>query len=50
MELRYAELVVSQLRTTVLRHLPETQQALDDEVPTMPSMSACILSLKQPID
>lgn len=36
---RYAELLVSQFRTAVLDHLPETQQGLDDEVPSMPSMS-----------
>ncbi|THH00062.1 hypothetical protein EW145_g7140 [Phellinidium pouzarii] len=40
---RYAVLLVAQFRTTVLDHLPPTQQALDDEVLTMPSMS-CVLS------
>ncbi|KAI5122426.1 hypothetical protein M0805_002975 [Coniferiporia weirii] len=35
---RYATLLVSQFRTTVLGHLPETQQGLDDDVLTMPSM------------
>ena len=39
----FAELVVSQFRTTVLNHLPEAQQALDDDLATMPSMSAYIL-------
>ncbi|KAH8109078.1 GINS complex, Sld5 component [Phellopilus nigrolimitatus] len=37
---RYAALVVAQFRRTVLDPLPATQQALDDEVPTMPRMSA----------
>lgn len=36
---RYAALTVSQFTHTVLAHLPDAQQALDDEVITIPNMS-----------